>query len=356
MGASASVVGAAEYGLLLRIGEALQRSSDLDACLVEAGELIRELTACDHVALALSRPGSLTEYQWYTTTIPAAFFASYSSFADRDFVRAAVAASPNRVIIDQQMITRRAYERHILIQHSRATGANLEQVMAVMLQHEPTSAAGVTCYRSRRVPFTQREACLMQLVVPHFNDVIRKSREYAALQRGAWLEPIVEHAGIGVVWVTPEGVEVTRTAAATALLEQHFPLHMRRGGKLPEPLLSFLERCVSSRCPAVPVPDLVLERGLSCLHVSAIARKDTQVWALIMKERGIDPKLTVKLSPRLVGIATSLLKGMSNEEIARRDGRSVATIKQQATEVYRRLGVDGRKGLIRLASGLPALE
>ena len=42
---------------------------------------------------------------------------------------------------------------------------------------------------------------------------------------------------------------------------------------------------------------------------------------------------------------------MSNEAIARRDGRSLATIKQQVSEVYARLGVRGRKGLIQLTWG-----
>lgn len=99
------------------------------------------------------------------------------------------------------------------------------------------------------------------------------------------------------------------------------------------------------------VPDFVVECGLSSLHVSCVAKAGSDVWALVMKLGGIDPKLTRKLSPRLVDIAACLLKGMSNEEIASRDGRSLATIKQQSAEVYRRLGVDGRKGLMRLAAG-----
>jgi DNA-binding CsgD family transcriptional regulator len=61
--------------------------------------------------------------------------------------------------------------------------------------------------------------------------------------------------------------------------------------------------------------------------------------------------LRKQLTPRLATIAGYLLRGATNEEIAKAEGRALATIRQQAGEVYERLGVRGRKGLIRLASG-----
>jgi DNA-binding NarL/FixJ family response regulator len=77
-----------------------------------------------------------------------------------------------------------------------------------------------------------------------------------------------------------------------------------------------------------------------------------------MSTTGIDRELEMALEqglpPRLLAIAASLVRGLSNEQIAQQGCTKLSTVKQQVSEIYRRLGVRGRKGLIQLASGLSA--
>ncbi len=345
-----------EYEELLAIAEGLHGSLDLKRVIDNVAPRLQQLVGADHVAIAISRPGGMYDYEWYNTTLPASFLGNYEKFAGRDFVRDAVVTAPNRVLIDQQMITRKEYERHIVNQHARATGANLRRVMAVMLCHEQQWSSGLSLYRTSDKEFTPRDAQLLQFLVPHISNAVRNSREHGALLREVTLEPVLEHAGLAAIWIKRDGTEVMRTRHATKLLERYFDPHERPLAALPECLREYALQCIARGSSAVHMPPFLRERELTSLRATVVALTAVGTWAIVLQPRGIDELLEARLSPRQRVIAGYILRGLSNQEICEREGRTLATIKDQANAVYQRLGVSGRKGLIALASGLGEAE
>ena len=56
----------------------------------------------------------------------------------------------------------------------------------------------------------------------------------------------------------------------------------------------------------------------------------------------------VKLSPAEAAVVAELASGLTNSEIARALGKSVGTVKNQLSSVYRKLGVKNRIRLMML--------
>lgn len=347
-------ISAWEYELLLEAAAALQSTPDLSVCLRHATAPLRKLTGADHIALGVSRCGSPFDYEWHSTTLQR-FFEGYGEIAKRDFLMAALIAAPDLVLRDDEIITRKQYERRVLNQHARAAGARFEHAIGVSFSRHENASAIFTAFRERRAPFGEREAGLIQYLLAHLRNAVRASREYARMQREIWLEPIAQQAGVAAVWVDAEIREIARTAYATKTLETYFLPHERLNGTLPEVLREYIKACLTDQTGRAPAP-WTRQGLLGSLRTEVVAVQEGRLWALVFATRGIDPALSAKLSPRLRTIASDLLGGMTNEEIARRDGRALATIKQQSSELYRRLGVDGRKGLMRLAGGFGHLN
>jgi DNA-binding NarL/FixJ family response regulator len=53
-----------------------------------------------------------------------------------------------------------------------------------------------------------------------------------------------------------------------------------------------------------------------------------------------------KLSPAEAAVVALLVRGLSNDEIAREQGKSLGTIKNQLSSAYRKLGVHSRTRLM----------
>jgi DNA-binding NarL/FixJ family response regulator len=339
-----------ETSLILEAVQNLNSSLDLRVAFDRAIPSLQRLFRVEHVALAVSRSASFRDYDWMTWGLPDRFLRDYPAIGDRDFVRAAVVRMPNRVMRDHEMIERKALERHVIYQHARDCGVSLEQVMAVMLVHNREWSSGLSLYRDRSEAFTDREASLFAAIVPHIVNAVQNSRSAELLDRSTRIEPTLGAAGVGIVWVDAGLREVDRTHVATAILDEHFSCSALRAGKLPQELLAPLRsRALGSKTP--PIPELQIERGLRRLHVHYIALPELALWALVMRVSGLPRTLESSLTPRLLQVARLVLKGMSNEEIARQDKRALCTIKQQVSEIYARLGVEDRAAFIRLAAG-----
>lgn len=341
---------------MMRVTQALHSSLDLRVALDHAVPLLRELVSVDHVALAVSRPGTLYDYEWLNNTLPEKALGGHAQIVERDFVRAAVASRPNEVLRDHQMISRQKLQGHVVCSPSRDAGASLEHVMAVMLLHEPEWSSGLSLYRSSRLPFSDREAEILQMLVPQIANAVRNSREHSERQREALLEPVIEHAGLAVLWLDASLREVTRTPVASRLIERYFDANERKQSSVPEAILRPLRTYFADASPAKSLPEHTREQPLSSLRLKYLPLPDRGIWAVVMSTTGIDRQLELaleqRLPPRLLEIAASLVRGMSNEQIAQQGRTKLSTVKQQVSEIYRRLGVRGRKGLIQLASGL----
>lgn len=345
----------AQAHALLRFGEVLHSTLDLRSAFRQAVPILQSVVGADHVALAVSRPGSRYDYEWLNTTLPEAFLGGYAAFAHRDFVRKAVAQAPNVVMRDQQMLSRKALERHLVYRHAKQSGARLEQVMAVMLAHEHSWSSGLSLYRSRKLPFSDTDASILQLLVPQICHAVQNSRTHQQLTTEALLGPTARAADIPIVWVSASLREVTRTPAATRLLEQYFrrdELHAPGLNGLPDGLLTPLREYAQRPDPVRVVRPWHRSDHLSCLHARYLRVPGTPGWAIVLYVTGLAPELQRKLTPRLREVAGLLMRGLTNEEIAAREGRALATIKQQSGQIYARLGIRSKRDLIRLASGL----
>ncbi len=67
-----------------------------------------------------------------------------------------------------------------------------------------------------------------------------------------------------------------------------------------------------------------------------------------------DPRASIELPPSLDGVASLLAEGLSDKEIARRSGRSLATVRTYVTRIFRKVGVNSRGEFIRLWSSRAA--
>lgn len=312
------------------------------------------MTHSDHVALAISRPGTLYDYQWYNTTLPEQFLGNYLEFADQDFVRKAVAAKPNEVVRDQEMISRTALERHVVYQSALSAGARLEQVMAVMLSHEQEWSSGLSLYRERTRAFSDRDAEVLKLAVPMIRATVQNSRRFDEAHRSALMASTMESAHMPALWLDGRGNEVTRTEAATRVLQHFFSARERTRG-VPEALLLPLRRMAHAKTPMVAPEEMVRAREVNCLRVRYARvyhpHSGEPLWAALLDVRGIPLEKEALLSRREREVVGMIMRGMSAPQIANFQGRALSTIKQQSKDAFAALNVDGKNGLLALISG-----
>jgi len=349
-----------ELELVLELGQALGSSLDLKQAFARVEPLLQRLVGADSLALAISRPGTLYDYAWFHVSLPERFLGEYAAVAEHDFVRRAVAVSPQLVLRDHQMGDVQELRRGPMYRYARDLGANIEHVMAVMLKHEQDWSSGLALYRSRGVAFSEHEASLFQLLVPQIQNAICNAREYAALSRAALSEPVLSAVALPVLWLDERGLELARTDDVTPILEQFFVTYpakhaKRPPGGLPLELIEHLRAFEASTLPDKALTPFVIEAELSRLRVTFLPMQspwEPRVrWALVFRVSGLPFALQKKLTRSLLRVAGGLVRGMSNQAIAARDGVTPATVRDQAHEIYKRLGVDGRKGLMALVWG-----
>lgn len=322
-----------DYRLILRVIEALHSSLDLRVVLDQAAPPLLELMRVDRIALAVSRPGTLDDYEWFSNALPEKLIPLCGPLAG-------------------------GTEPTLLCTFSRHAGAGPEQVMTMMLLRERELRCGLSLYRSSPQPFSERDAHIVRVLAPHAANAVRNSREHAERQREALLEPVFKHTGLAVLWLDAELHEITRTPVASGLIERYFSARERKQSALPEAILTPLREYFRSDSPDRPLPEAARDQPLSSLRLKYVPLPERGVWAVVMSTIGIDCPLALEqeLPPRLLEIAASLVRGLSNEQIAQQGHTKLSTVKQQVSDIYRRLGVRGRKGLIQLASGLASAD
>ena len=100
-------MGAGVRQAALDLVEALGSALDIRVVLGRAYPPLLRLLDADSAALGVSPSGRAEDFQWLVANLPDAFFACYPEMAAHDFVRAAVMRSPNVVLRDQEMVSRR---------------------------------------------------------------------------------------------------------------------------------------------------------------------------------------------------------------------------------------------------------
>ncbi len=70
------------------------------------------------------------------------------------------------------------------------------------------------------------------------------------------------------------------------------------------------------------------------------------------RRRGLDPRILDELSPREIALLKLIAQGLENKEIAAELSMAEQTVKNSASRIYQKLGVDGRSEARKLALGL----
>jgi DNA-binding CsgD family transcriptional regulator len=334
--------------------EALGSSLDLQLVLERAYPPLLRLVQADYGALGVARAGAPGDFAWIVAELPRAFFDAYAEMAPHDFVRAAVAGRPNVVLRDQDMLPRRALETNMMYRRAREVGAPLEQVMAVMLQADRQGTSGLSVYRDRPRPFSERELHALEQVAPAIGQAVRNCELFrGAAAWAATLEAWLGSRDAAVVLVAPPAAEVARSQRAAALIERWFRPHERRPGGLPGALAVAL----AGTPPERPPPAWTRHAADGTLIVSFLplptGGPGSARWALLMEERphaaALPASWRARLTPREQEVCAAVVRGWDNRCIAGELGCAEATVKRHLQRAFDKLGVPSRTALVACA-------
>ena len=350
-----------EQALLLDVVEALGSSLALGEVLGQAYGLLSRLLPADCAAMCVSQPELPGGYDWVLTQMPEVFALHYGELSTMDFVRDSVIQRPNQVLRDSEMVVPGALARTALYRRCHEIGFPMEHVMSVLLAGDGDWHGGLTLYRERRRPFSDRDRALLQRLAPMVRNTVRNCRLLGqATRKGMVLDAIFHLRGGECVVVSPPALEVMRTEHATALLERWFSPLERGGSGLPPALLEPLGRLY--RTPALkapPAPEDWCRKGPEKnLRVSYVPLPPDGVgrrlWALMLREEPhaslLPQAWRARLTQREAEVAEGVLRGWDNQLIADHLGCALNTVKKHVQHVFDKVGVGSRATLLHLAS------
>jgi DNA-binding CsgD family transcriptional regulator len=339
-----------ERAVALQLVEALGSSLDLRVVLKEAYPLLTRLAPADYGELGVSSSANPGDFEWTVAALPAAFFGAYAEMAPHDFVRSSVARQPNVVLRDQDMIGRRELEHNVMYRRAREVGAPIEQVMAVMLHVDERWQSGLSLYRERRRPFSERERARLQRFTPALANAVRNCRLFglATDWEGA-LDRLLADATVAVVLAASNATEIARSRGATALLEKWFERHERPGRGLPAPLAAALAAAVSDEAPGA-FRRSTSEASLDVSILPLTGYRGEARWLLRLDERSAVQALPAQwcrlLTPREQQVTARILRGWDNRLIATELDCGVATVKRHLQNIFAKLGLESRTMLV----------
>jgi DNA-binding CsgD family transcriptional regulator len=356
-----STSGAHERKATSELFEALGSSLDIRLVLERAYPSLLELVPADYGALGISSSGKPEDYAWLVAKIPPAFFAAYPEMAAHDFVRSSVTRKLNVVLTDEEMVGRAELEGNMMYRRAREVGAPLEQVMAVMLHIDDRWQSGLSLYRERRRPFSEREQKALQRVTPAIVNAVRNCHLFAAAADfRAAVEALPRERGPAMVLVAPPAIEVERTAGAAHLIEQWFAPHERPAGCLPAPLADILAHAAAHPFTQSVPEKWSRHRAEATLEVSLVRLADCMgkaKWMFLLEEVShavsLPPAWRARLTPREQEVVSAALRGWDNQLIADELGCSEATVKTHMRNVFDKLGVQSRTALVARAAEKP---
>lgn len=347
---------AREQRITWELLEILHSSLDLHEVLRRAYGALRQLVPADHGALCVSLPGDPTAYDWAVADLPPELFAGYTELARHDFVRSAVIARPNVVLRDSEMLPRRSIERSVMYRRSRELGMRLEQAMAVLLAVEPGWHGGITLYRDRRRPFSDRDRALLHRLAPSIAAATRSCRRFGdSVRRGDALEAALRREGIEVLVVAPPASVLARSADAEALLERWFTALERSAGALPVPLAGALGAAAAEPAAGAWAAPWVRRTSRGELRADFVPFVDRgrTFWVVELREAAVAAAPAAwrgRLTDRQVEVAERVMRGWDNALIAEDLGCAQATVKKHLQRVYDALGVPSRTALMAYAA------
>lgn len=343
---------------LLNAASALHVSSDLDEVARAFHGEICGLISADVVAICLSRPEGAF-YDWYTTDCPASFFDEYPSLAAKDFIATAVKQRPNRVLVDHEMAPRPLIESNGLYVRAHELGLPFEQAMSVLVDGE-LGHGGVTFYRTRRKPFTERERRALQLLVKPLGQAISRCRGYARdVDLRELIEVCLSAQGLQLLVVDERGREQFRSEGLTDLVGSWFAAKERVPNGLPKLLPCWRNEVLQWPRDQTVGRLHVREHEVERLEVrgqDVRTASGRRYVAFVFTEHALPGRLPDELGRKLTQrqreVAQAVLRGWDNQLIAQQLGCTLGTVKKHVYMIFETLGVDSRIRLQVLAQRL----
>ncbi len=347
-----------EKTLTLELVDALASSLELPETLSRVLTMMPRLIPADHVAICMSRPGQPGGYEWMVTGAPTTLFAHYQELAPEDFVRDAVVRRRNVALRDSEMLPRRELKRSPLYLRCRELGLPLEHVMAVLLDVNLDWHCGLTLYRERPQPFSDRNRALLQHLVPLVTRRIRDCRMFGELTARDQILDALFLQDAAVIVLAPPSREMMRTARATSLLEKWFPSSERGPSNLPKTLEERLAWVVTREEEAGFGPDMWVHPGekqnLRATFVRLPPQGGKSPWALVLQEFShaipLPADMRRQISTRQAEIVECVLSNWDNEFIAAELGLTPNTVKTHLRNIFPKLGVENRTDLMYQAA------
>ncbi|MGK4008180.1 LuxR C-terminal-related transcriptional regulator [Sorangium sp. So ce1036] len=338
-----------ERQICFELLEGLHSSLDLHDVARRAYTTLSKLVPADQGAFCVSLPDRVDAYEWAVAELPIELVSSYAELLPHDFVRRSVLSRPGEVLRDSEMLGQRELGRTVLYHRCRELGLQIGQVMAVQLAVGPDSHGGMTLYRNRRRPFSERDRALVQQLAPFVATALRNCRQFSeAALRSSALEAALRRKGVEVVVVKPPRTELTRSEGATALIERWFSVSERAGGGLPAPLVEALAGATLAGSSWVRWG----AKSKLRVSISPLAVRGAVVWVLDLREVGpptLPDAWRARLTRQQSAVATRVLRGWTDEVIADDLRRAKDTVKKHLQEVYNRLGIPNRAALLAAA-------
>jgi hypothetical protein len=347
-------------------------SLELAEVLGKAHGLLSHLVPTDHGALCVSRPEGSSAYDWVVAEMPTAFFAEYAAMVPHDFVRAAVAEHPNTVLRDSEMLDRPDIEQSFLYRHCRTIGMNVEHVMAVMLAEKGSSwHGGLVLYRSRRVPFSDRERALLQHLSRYFTAAVRNCKRFGEIERrGSLLDTLLSARSFEGIVFDAEGHEIVRTAGISPLMSKWFHATEFGTNGLPQ-IITEKWIAVGSSLRTISPPKPWWRSGRSVSP--ALSHLELRMCIVPLPHANGAFAVTMEEVPQLVPIPQAWHNTLSASEIRTVErvcwdnaliasdlGISDQTVKKHLSRAFDKLGVSSRAALIhaawRLCSSISSAE
>lgn len=321
-----------------------------------ACEPLLELVSADLGAFCLLRDIASIQYDWWPYRAPEAFLRDYGRIAHHDFVREAVATRPGRVVLDNDILSRKKLIATPLYRDCRDLGVPLEHALAVLIPLPGGRHGGLTLYRDTDRPFTATERRDVQLLVPYLVGGIQTCLDFAWIQEGKRaLETASSRSSEGLIELV-DGNMTMCSDNARAILDAWYPEDSTRADGLPEPFAAALQTTRVAGGPSGTAWQRLIDYGLyGHLDARPIPVLDYQGLPSARTYIHVREKLTIpkrweeKLpTEQLREVTRRVLDGMSNEDIARDLGLSVPRIKQLIKIVYDLLGAESRAKLISM--------
>lgn len=258
-----------------------------------------------------------------------------------DFFRDAMLANPGTTINVADLISRKDFERSAVYTRYGRKHRVEAAIGTVIVEPISSMLDFLTLWRfDPRWPFSDTDRSLVERIMPHLFEANRISR-LVSLQGPMSTEAARDAAHPWALASTAEGVLLEVNASFVALVKREWPEW--RGAILPPALRRLLARCASFRGESIVI-DITDVDGYRLLVARAVQSRD-------------------RLGKREAAVLAMYLEGCSYRQIAERQQRSPATVRNQLARIYRKFEVHNKVELQRalrdidpamIATGKPA--